>query len=81
VAPEGRGNVAQKFQPCVEIGPEIDWRSNGFAIRKQGFPVKVRKCVVDGMEAVCPDQSTIFLDAPAIAYVAADDHLAVCGAA
>src|SRR5262245_17798030 len=39
-------HVAQKFQPCVDVGPEVNERSNGSAARKQGLPVKVRKDLV-----------------------------------
>src|SRR4029077_9079946 len=47
--------------------------------RKQRFPVKVTKYLIRDAEAVCPDQPTVFLDAPAIGYVSTDHLLAVCG--
>jgi hypothetical protein len=53
--------VAHEFQPSVWTRPEIDERCNGFAIRKQGFPVEMRKCPIGDAEAVCPDQPIVFL--------------------
>src|SRR5262249_59597016 len=58
---------------------EIDERCEGFAIRQQGFPVEMGKYVLADAEAVRPDQSTVFFDAPTVCYMAANDLLAVGG--
>jgi hypothetical protein len=42
--------------------------------------VKVRKRLICGAEAVRPNQSTVFLLAPAIGYMSAEHVLAMCGA-
>src|SRR5262245_32730665 len=60
--------------------PKIDERCNGFAIREQRLSVKVRKLLIRDTEVVRPDEPTVFLDAPAIAYVPADQLLAERGA-
>src|SRR5262249_26010595 len=53
---------------------------HGVAIREQRLPVKVRKRLIRGAESVRPDEPTVFLDSPAIAYVPADHRLAERGA-
>src|SRR5262245_39944780 len=70
--------VAQKFQPRGERGPEIDERCNGSAIRKQGFLVKVRKDLVGDAEAVGPNQPIVSFDTPTIRYLSPGHLLAMC---
>jgi hypothetical protein len=79
LARQRESNVARKLKPRIEIGSEIDERSNGSAMREQRLPVKVRKHLIGDEEAVRPDQPIVFLDAPAISYVPTSHLLAVCG--
>src|SRR5260370_8300288 len=78
LALERANHVTQKFQRRVESRPEIDERCNGSAIRKQGFPVKVRKDLVGDAEAVGPYQPIVSFDAPTIRYLSTRHLLSVC---
>src|SRR5262249_54915312 len=61
-----------------KIRSEIDQCCNGSEIRKQSFPVKMRKDISRNAETVGPDQAPVFRHTPGIRDMPADHFLAVC---
>jgi hypothetical protein len=74
---ERRSNIPNQFHSIIEIAPEIDQCCNCPVTRKQRLLVKVRICFINAAEGISPDQSPIFLYAPAICDLPVNHLLAM----
>src|SRR5215813_472903 len=76
-----RSQVAYEFETGSWFTPEINQRRYGAAVGEKRFARKVWNNVIGDAEAVCPDESSVFHDAPTVRDASGGEFLAMGGAA